>query len=139
MALIGQELRTHSLVKVHSAHPHRIATYDERGVQTTGGEVVLVLTDFCPGGTVEEYLRRISSRGATDTVERPISSGNGGTSGLEEYRDKTTAAIFPGRQIETWVRQVPPPYAMPEGLRQPTVTIPKTPIHEVQFVPSAHD
>lgn len=53
-------------MKVHSAHPHRIATYDERGVQTTGGEVVLVLLEFCPGGSIEDHLGQL--RGVTETM-----------------------------------------------------------------------
>lgn len=37
-------------------HLHRVATYDERGVQTTGGAVLLILAEFCPGGSLQEHL-----------------------------------------------------------------------------------
>lgn len=51
-----QEIGGPTLVKIHCAHPHRIANYDDRGVQTTGGAVVLVLSEFCPGGSLQEHL-----------------------------------------------------------------------------------
>eukprot|EP00903_Cladosiphon_okamuranus_P020324 g18647.t1 len=52
-----QEIRNPYLVKMHSAHPHRLATYDARGVQTTGGRVVLIQAEFCSGGTLEDHLK----------------------------------------------------------------------------------
>lgn len=52
-----QEIRNPFLVKINSAHPHRIATYNERGVETTGSSIVLILTEFCPGGSLLENLK----------------------------------------------------------------------------------
>lgn len=72
-----QELRNPSLVKVHSAHPHRIATYDERGLQTMGGAVVLILSEFCPGGSLQEHISRTSAARRT-----------GGGSGAKRERSK---------------------------------------------------
>lgn len=63
---LGQEIRNPYLVKMHSAHPHRLATYDARGVQTTGGMVVLTQAEFCSGGTLQDHLNLLiaaSSRG----------------------------------------------------------------------------
>lgn len=59
-------------MKVHSAHPHRIATYDERGVQTTGGVVVLIQEEFCSGGSLQDHL---------NLVLGARSDGGGGVSG----------------------------------------------------------
>ncbi|CAB1111168.1 unnamed protein product [Ectocarpus sp. CCAP 1310/34] len=66
-----QEIRNPYLVKMHSAHPHRIATYDERGVQTTGGEVVLIQAEFCAGGSLQNHLNLLlGSSGETSTAGR---------------------------------------------------------------------
>lgn len=56
---------------MHSAHPHRIATYDERGVQTTGGKVVLIQAEFCAGGSLQNHLNLLlGSSGKTSTAGR---------------------------------------------------------------------
>lgn len=87
------------MVKVHSAHPHRIATYDERGVQTTGGEVVLVLLEFCPGGSIEDHLGLL--RGVTETTN---AAGEGGGRDRDSDRSRTnrdslgTLAVEPRRK-----------------------------------------
>ncbi|CAM9605383.1 unnamed protein product [Ectocarpus sp. 13 AM-2016] len=66
-----QEIRNPYLVKMHSAHPHRIATYDERGVQTTGGKVVLIQAEFCAGGSLQNHLNLLlGSSGETSTAGR---------------------------------------------------------------------
>ncbi|CBJ27288.1 Serine/threonine-protein kinase Nek3 (NimA-related protein kinase 3) [Ectocarpus siliculosus] len=66
-----QEIRNPYLVKIHSAHPHRIATYDERGVQTTGGKVVLIQAEFCAGGSLQNHLNLLlGSSGETSTAGR---------------------------------------------------------------------
>lgn len=68
---LRQEIRNPYLVKMHSAHPHRIATYDERGVQTTGGKVVLIQAEFCAGGSLQNHLNLLlGSSGKTSTAER---------------------------------------------------------------------
>lgn len=85
------------MVRVHSAYPHRIATYDERGVQTTGGEVVLVLLEFCPGGSIEDHLVQLrsvtettASRGGGDRDQnRPQTNRDSlGTPAVEPKRNK---------------------------------------------------
>ncbi|CAM9461013.1 unnamed protein product [Pylaiella littoralis] len=73
-----QEIRNPSIVKVHSAHPHRIATYDERGVQTTGGAVVLIQEEFCSGGSLQDHLSLLlgtRSSGGGGGKRRPPSEG----------------------------------------------------------------
>ncbi|CAM9350037.1 unnamed protein product [Ectocarpus fasciculatus] len=66
-----QEISNPYLVKMHSAHPHRIATYDERGVQTTGGKVVLIQAEFCAGGSLQNHLNLLlGSSGKTSTAGR---------------------------------------------------------------------
>ena len=89
-------------MKVHSAHPHRIATYDERGVQTTGGEVVLVLLEFCPGGSIEDHLGLL--RGETETAvarggggrDRNRSQTNGGSLGTPAVGPKSKTHFTTG-------------------------------------------
>ena len=62
---------------MHSAHPHRLATYDARGVQTTGGKGVLIQAEFCPGGTLQDHLKllldarnRGGERAVTSSTDR---------------------------------------------------------------------
>lgn len=90
-------------MKVHSAHPHRIATYDERGVQTTGGEVVLVLLEFCPGGSIEDHLALLrgttqtaGARGGGDETTRARGGGGRSIDGSQINRDSlSTPAVGP--------------------------------------------
>ncbi|CAM9326541.1 unnamed protein product, partial [Ectocarpus sp. 12 AP-2014] len=68
-----QEIRNPYLVKMHSAHPHRLATYDERGVQTTGGKVVLIQAEFCAGGSLQNHLNLLlGSSGETSAAGRSV-------------------------------------------------------------------
>lgn len=68
-----QEIRNPFLVKINSAHPHRIATYNERGIETTGSSIVLILTEFCPGGLLLENLKLASALSAGSPIT--VSSG----------------------------------------------------------------
>lgn len=69
-------------MKTRSAHPHRTATYDARGVQTTGGLVVLVQEEFCSGGSLQDHLK-VLLRGAGGRVSsrRAVGGGSAGGSG----------------------------------------------------------
>lgn len=87
----NQEIRNPSLVNIKSAHPHRIATYDERGEQTTGDAVVLVLVEFCAGGSLEDYLKVVAQSGDTECK-------------------KGATAISPGRELRHGGRDL-----LPEG------------------------
>ncbi|CAM9362061.1 unnamed protein product, partial [Scytosiphon promiscuus] len=75
-----QEIRNPYLVKMRSAHSHRIATYDERGVQTTGGTMVLVQAEFCAGGSLEEHLNQLLAPSRTGAT------GGGGRGGIGASR-----------------------------------------------------
>ncbi|CAM9792577.1 unnamed protein product [Ascophyllum nodosum] len=78
-----QEVRNPSLVAVYSAHPHRITTYDESGVQTTGGLVVLLLTEFCSGGSLQGNLKLAVTQ-----------LGHGSTAGARGRRWKQKQSLF---------------------------------------------
>eukprot|EP00752_Nemacystus_decipiens_P002026 g1941.t1 len=69
-----QEIRNRHLVKTHSAHPHCLATYDARGVQTTGGRGVLIQAEFCSGGTLQDYLKLLLDAWNRGACKRAASS-----------------------------------------------------------------
>lgn len=115
---VAQEIRNQSLVRVKSAHPHRIATYDEFGEQTTGGTVVLILVEYCAGGSLQQHLQLLTTqsgggRGGNELSDTwgSISRGGRKTRGACAAGVRGSGEAVPttgglARRLEVWVRQV---------------------------------
>lgn len=84
-----QRIRNPFLVRIISAHPHRIATYDQVGEQTIGGAVVVVLVEFCPGGSLQDHLIVL------EEGQRGESVGVDGGKGLKERGQRDEATRIP--------------------------------------------
>lgn len=73
---VPQEIRSSSLVHVVSVHPHTLASYDAFGNKVTGGTLLVVLLEFCAGGSLQhQYLGGSSDgSGRRDSGERSYHS-----------------------------------------------------------------